>query len=238
MAIVAIWILPLIAFALTTDSVAGDRESGVMPLMITQAGSLFFNHGRPPYGSLSCPGCHNHCSLGRGGLHQHRAGELWSRLQPNGWLGAWPSGLICFFWIALSGIVSALARTSAGACLALTACWVGCALLIPAAIGILAETGAYAGQTPIYPGNAGTGHRPDRKSEEVAEAYYAQHPDNRPKPGVANEYDVYFIGNYYPRQLALDEAIRPFVRHMDERQQDQYRLLERFAFLSRRWPCS
>jgi ABC-2 type transport system permease protein len=229
---VVVWVLPLVAFALTYDSIAGDRESGVMPLLLTQAGSLspvittrLLVRLAPLMIIIGlASGAAVWAGHGQAGL-----GEALAE-----WL-AWCLAVLVYltFWIFLSGAVSCLAKTSAGACLNFTACWVGFALLAPAAAGILAERQAPAqDRLGFILTLRATDTRLTEQVDQVREAYYAKHPGNRPKPGLANEYDDYFIGNYYPRQLALDRIVRPLVRGMEQRQENQYRALRNLSFLS------
>lgn len=229
---VVVWVLPLVAFALSYDSIAGERENGIMPLLLTQAGSL-----SPVITTrliVRLVPLMIIIGLASALTVAASAGETGPMEVAGEWL-AWCLAVFVYlvFWFSLSGAVSSLAKTSAGACLYFTACWVGFALLAPAAVGILAEKHAPShDRLRFILELRATDTRLTDQVAEVREAYYAKHPGNRPKPGVANEYDIYFIGNYYPRQLALDQTIRPLVRRMEEKQRDQYLTLQYLSFLS------
>lgn len=210
-AFIAAWLLPLILILLTYDVLVRDREAGIAPLLASQRTSL----RRIVVARLLVRFLMSFALVG--GIVA--IGVLWSsRTLPIGEvladLALWLLALGGFtaFWLALAAAVNARARNAAGAALALLGFWLVLALLMPT----VATTALDRAAPPTDRLASVLGLRAletdlTERADEVTEGYYEASPARRPIRAPFDEYEEYFVGKYYPRQVTFDTMHRPSV---------------------------
>lgn len=227
---VATWLVPLFALLLGYDVLARDREQGIAALLAAQGRSL----GRIAAMRLTI----RFISLFAVVAGVALLATLWSEASHLGaalpGFVAWSVGLALSigFWLALAAGVNGTARSTASASLALLGAWVASALLAPAVIGA-----ALAFVAPPPDRLQGVLDLREletdltRRRAEVTAAYYAAHPNNRPRI-QGDEYERYFVGEFYPRVLAFDRAFAPIAARMDAVRVRQAQALRTASILS------
>ncbi|GAA6185600.1 DUF3526 domain-containing protein [Aliiglaciecola sp. NS0011-25] len=123
----------------------------------------------------------------------------------------WITGLsmTILFWSVIAAMVSAKAQNTAQASLQLLCCWIVIAILMPALSGVVVKQLA----PPPNHLERVIKHRDisndlNQRRYEITEEYYRKRPQNKPiRQG--NEYEQYFVKEFYPRSLAFDLAFSP-----------------------------
>lgn len=227
---VATWLVPLFALLLGYDVLARDREQGSAALLAAQGRSL----GRIAAMRLAI----RFASLLAVVVGVALVAVLWSEGNRLGvalpGFGAWALGLALSigFWLALSAGVNGTARSAAAASLALLGAWIASALLAPAVIGaalafVAPPPDRLQGVLDLRTLETDL----TRRRAEVTAAYYAAHPGNRPKVR-GDEFERYFVGEYYPRTLAFDRAFAPIAARMEQARVRQAAALRTASILS------
>lgn len=231
-AFVTAWLLPLVLILLAHDVLARDRETGTASLLASQRVSL----RRIVTARLFVRFVIAFVIVG--GLVS--AGVLWSSrsLPIRGValdLGLWLFALAAFvaFWMALAAAVNARARSAAGAALALLGGWLGIALLVPALATAAIDSSAPApDRLASVLGMRALDSRLTEDAGAVTEAYYRANPSRRPVRPAFDEYEAYFVGQYYPRQVTLDAIHLPQLRRSEDAAVARAAALRRWAMVS------
>lgn len=219
---VSTWLLPLFALILGYDVVAKDREQGIAALLATQTALDGLMLRRLAIRLLALLAV-----VGGTAAVAVVATESQSLFRAVPAFAAWLLGLalVTLFWLALAAIVNAFARNSAQASLVLLAAWIGIALLVPAMVGAVVSKAAPA---PDHLQRVLTLREIEadlnRRKAEVTQAYYRERPLNRPiRQG--DEYEHYFVTEFYPRQLAFDRAFAPIAAGFEAQRVRQARVM-------------
>lgn len=229
LAFVVAWLLPLFTLVLSYDVLARDREQGIAPLLASQSVSLgAVVAARLVVRFLALFGIMAGVGLLTASASDWRTG---TGLDLAIWLTA--VALSIGIWLGLSAAINGRARNSAISALMLLALWIGSALLVPTAAGVVVralspppDRLAYllelrALETDLI-----------KRTDEIRDAYYAERPANRPTKAFADEFTPYFITELYPRQLAFDRRFGPVAKRVEAQRVEQARYLRYAGFFS------
>lgn len=212
LAFVASWLAPLAALLLGFDVLSRDRELRIAPLLAAQGASL----GRIAAARLVVRFAALFAAVALPALAAAFWSEGASAAVLPAWL-VWAAGyaLLLIFWLSVAGIVNATARSTVGATMALLLSWITLTLLTPALLSV-----ALARIAPAPDRMAGVLQLRALETEltkaraKVTADFYAANPQRRPV-AEGDEYVRYFIGEYYPRQLAFIDRYAPIAAAMD-----------------------
>jgi len=123
------------------------------------------------------------------------------------WLGI--AAVYLLFWQLLAAALNFRSGAAATNAVLLAGAWLAAVLLIPSAVDALVQSIAPPPDRREFLLEV-RGIETDlfKRADELRDAYYAAHPDQRPQV-VLNEYDTYYVQNLYPRALAADAALAP-----------------------------
>lgn len=227
---VTTWLVPLFVLLLSYDLLARDRELGRSALLSAQAGHLRdIVLRRIIIRFMTVFGL-----VGTSVAIATIVTELTHVDQALPALLIWLLGFafLLGFWLCMAAGINASARNSASAGLMLLSVWVVTALLTPALISaslnmIAPPPDRLHGVLELRAIDSDLNQRRDA----VSEAYYNAEPDNRPiRQG--DEYEEYFVGEFYPRVLAFDAAYAPLAAAREQARVHQARTLRLGSVLS------
>ncbi len=225
-------LLPLFVLALSFDVLARERDAKIWTLLASQPTSL----GRivtarlaVHFGMLWVPlvlaaTLATTLSAPPTGFTVGAAGELAL------WLLV--AAMYIGFWQLLAAALNFRDRSSAHNAVTLAGVWITAVLLLPSAIDAVVQAIApppdrrefllevRGVETDLY-----------KRADELREAYYAAHPENRPLKEL-NEYDTYYVQNLYPRAMAADVALAPTLARLDRERAAQAQGWRRLSWLS------
>lgn len=225
-------LLPLFVLALSFDVLARERDAKIWTLLASQPTSLrrivtarlavHFSMLWLPLvlaatfaTTLSAPPA---------GFTVGAAGELAL------WLVV--AAIYLVFWQLLAAALNFRDRSSAHNAVTLAGAWLAAVLLLPSAIDATVQAIApppdrrefllevRGVETDLY-----------KRADELRDAYYAAHPENRPLTEL-NEYDTYYVQNLYPRAMAADAALAPTLARLDRERVAQALGWRRLSWLS------
>jgi ABC-2 type transport system permease protein len=228
MAFVIVWLLPLIVIAATFDLVSGDRERGVLALVVAQ-GVRIEAHVRskclaraavvigPLLAAIVVA-----AALGGAPL---ASAQTWSLLV--GWLAI--AAVYAAFWFALGLFVNASARSSDENAARLAGAWLAFVVVIPAATNVAATT--------LFPAPSRVGlttelreatEAADRAAAAERDQYFFDHPEMQ---GAEMDRTEYY------RSVARSEsniaaAMQPLIANFRTQAAAQRRIVDWLQYLS------
>lgn len=227
---VASWLAPLAAILLSFDIFSRDRELRIAPMLSVQGASIggiivarCTVRFAALFAAVALPAV---VAAAVSESHEPTA-ALWA-------VAAWLIGyaLLLIFWLGLAAAINARAHTTVGATLALLLSWIIFALLAPALISVALNNVAPAPDrmADVLKLRA-LETRLTRDRAQVTAAFYAADPARRPvTPG--DEYEHYFVGEYYPRQRAFIRDFAPTAAVADQMRLRQTQALRAAALLA------
>lgn len=222
---VVVVLMPLVLLALCHNQLGEDRERQRMPMLAAQAGldGLLWRRLalRGAVVALPLLVCSGAAAVWQGGGPAVAAGWLAWMLPSLAW------GL---FWLALCGLVGRWAAHGGTAAALLISCWLLLVMLLPAALGALAQTVS----PPPSPLRAATALRTaevqaERDRERILGRYVSDHPELR--VSTAQD-DVAWTRSYYAQMQFVQRELQPLRERAEADAQAHARLRAVLAWVS------
>ncbi len=225
-------LLPLFVLALSFDVLARERDADIWPLLASQptpAGRIMAARLAVHFVVLWLP-----LVVAAGGATAASAAADASFAALATEVGLWSilAALYLIFWQLLAAVLNFQQRSAASNAILLAGAWLASVLLIPSLVGAVVQTVAPPPdrrdfllevrqvETELF-----------ERADELREAYYAAHPEQRPAAELS-EYDAYYVGNLYPRILAADDALAPTLNRLNKERTAQDKWWRRLSWLS------
>lgn len=225
LAFVLVYLLPLLIIALSFNLLSGEREQGILPLLLAQ-----------PVGPGLVVGAKLAFRLALVlvlalGLSAGAMG--WAQVPLDGRVGLWLAlvGLYCLFWLGLAFVVTSWQRNSAFNAMALVGLWLGLVVLVPGLLNVYVSAAR-----PVPQGLALTIKQRqeihggwDEPKAETMNRFFALYPQWRDTATIKERFVWRW---YYAFQHLGDEAVRPLVAAYTDGLRQRYELVNRLSWLS------
>lgn len=220
-AFVVVSLAPLLVIALTYGLLAGERERGTLPLLLSQPiGARALIAGRlAPRVLLGLALLTLLAVVGAPAALLGVRGALWLGV-------AFAYGA---FWFGISLFVIARRGSSATHALTLAAVWLALVVLVPAGINLAVKTlHPVPSRMELILAMRSATDEISAQTSRLLASYYEDHPEFAPKAGAATEYsEVRFITNE-----RLDKALAPVLARYEAQLARQQALVDKMQFLS------
>lgn len=228
-AFVVVMLLPLFVIAITCGLIAGERERGTLPLVLSQPVTLrAFVLGRLAPRMLAGVALLAVLALGFV-LVSRVSAPLTASLFPR--LGLWLVVAFAYvaFWFALSLVVATGRGSTALHALVLATAWLALVVVLPAGINLAVATlRPVPSRLELILAQRAATDRISAEAGRLLAAYYDDHPEFAPRAGAATEYsEIRFITNEH-----LDRALAPVLARFEDRLARQQALVAKLALLS------
>ena len=227
---VCVYVLPLFLLAISYQILSEDLETGNLSLLLTQNVSLLMlltarNVVRLSV-AIACTGTCLLLAIISAGTELANPAVWWNALL------LWAAiAVYSAFWLAVSSAINLSGRKSSFTAIALVACWLGFALIVPSLVNLYANR--------LYPPPSRiTQIQESRRAADAAAARGAQtlqnflndHPDLAPQNANAGMTDFY--ASTLAVRTEAQNAVAPTLRRFAIEQSQRDRFLRRFRFLS------
>lgn len=225
-------LLPLFVLALSFDVLARERDARIWPLLASQPTSLrriVTARLAVHFLALWLP-----LAAAAWWATGSSTGGAASLARPAVESGLWLAfaALYLVLWQLLAAVLNFRGRSAASNAVLLAGAWLASVLLIPSMVDAMVQSVAPPPDRREFLLEV-RGVETDlfKRADELRDAYYAAHPEQRPQVEL-NEYDGYYVGNMYPRVLAADAALAPALARLDAERAAQDRWWRGLAWLS------
>lgn len=228
-AFVVIHLAPLLVLALTYALLAGERERGTLPLLLTQPLTLrAYVVGRLAPRVLVAMGLVGAISGGCWALARVTDASSTARL------ALWTAVALAYvgFWFGVALIVVSRPRGSAHQALVLAALWLAFMVLVPAAINLAVKSfAAVPSRMELILALRASGDEALAERSKLLAAYYEDHPEFAPK-GEAAEGAPDFSRVRIVTYQKLEHDLAPVLARYEARLARQQALVGKLQFLS------
>jgi ABC-2 type transport system permease protein len=223
---VVIHLAPLLVLALTYALLAGERERGTLPLLLTQPLTLrTLVAARAAPRLLLAAGLVG--ALAAGGALVGPAFDPPALARLALWTALALGYVAC--WAGLALVVIARPGGSARHALVLASLWLAFVVLVPAAINLAVKTFApVPSRMELILALRAAGDEALAERSRLLAAHYEDHPEFAPKDGTAPDFSVIRIVTYQK----LERDLAPVLARYEERLARQQALVDRLQFLS------
>lgn len=149
-------------------------------------------------------------------------------------LGLWLLGLAAFtaFWVLAGGLLSMLPVSAGAALTAGLGLWLALTFAVPAVLIWKAERAApMPSRLAAIVEMRAVQQEAEEREGELLNAWYANHPDDRPAPGLAPARPTWPV-TFMPRFEEQERRLRPLMHSFDQARADQAASVEGGAWLS------
>ena len=228
-AFVVIYLAPLLVLALTYGLLAGERERGTLPLLLTQPLTLrTFVAGRLAPRVL--------IAMGMVGVI---AGSCWalariSDASSTARLTVWTAVALAYvaFWFGVALVVVSRPRGSAHQALVLASLWLAFVMLVPAAINLAVKSlAAVPSRMELILALRASGDEALAERSKLLATYYEDHPEFAPK-GEAAQGAPDFSRVRIVTYQKLEHDLAPVLARYEARLARQQALVQKLQFLS------
>lgn len=228
LAFVIVYLLPLFILALSYNLLAGEKESGTLPLALSQP----FGLARLLIGKIGARFAFIAAlAVVLSVLGASLTGADLSEAETIFRIVLWSVAITLYslFWFATAALVNAFGKSSATNAIALASVWLAFVVIIPAFLTLAVSR--------IYPVESRlafiTAMREDRRSAaartgDVLAEFYSNNPDLKPANTDKND----FMPGFYAAQIERDKKFLPLFRNYETQLSRQNHLAENLRVLS------
>lgn len=228
LAFVVVFLLPLVAVAVSYDMLAAEREAGTLRMTLAfpvRLGHLLVAKVLARiivcFALIAAIGLLAILFMGPGRLDSEVL------LRAALWLSA--AGLYVVFWIVLAAALNVSGRSAASRAVWLLGAWLFFAVLVPAAVGMLASARYPApSRLVIHQTVRELGRQLAPHAQNILERHYDAHPDQR--PDVFDQTD--WAPRFYAVQQRRDQIVQRLHEEHDRQVRGQQAFVDRFRWLS------
>jgi ABC-2 type transport system permease protein len=229
LAFVIVYLVPLLVLGLSYSVLSADRESGSLSLLLAQP----LTAGRVAWVRIALRTALVATTVMVASIlgwllfaPEPESSQVWLRLLA--WCGV--TAAYCAFWGGLAGLVAARNQGSDSNALVLLLCWTLFTLLLPATIGLLAQSISPTPSRLEYITAARAAeNEASAQGRELLQGYLLDHPEIEAteRSAVAP-----FVKTFVLVQQRVETAVAPVAEAFDQRLEEQRAIAGALAFLS------
>ncbi|WP_437952681.1 DUF3526 domain-containing protein [Sorangium sp. So ce296] len=230
LAFVIIYLLPLVALALTFDLVSREREQGTLAMVLCQPISLRrLIAGKAIFRGAVVIGLAVLASVAGAAL----AGGAFASAEGAGRLALWLLVVALYgaFWVALAAVVNGFGLSSAANAIVLACLWLGMVVVVPASTNLAASLAHPAPSRLLFTQEMrAAANDAEQRGAKILADYLHDHPELR--PGAQAKDVPSWIAGYLAVEDAIDARTLPVQAEYKAALARQNAVVSRYQLLS------